>query len=123
MSASAWGSRRRRTPRRSPCTAAVSGPVSDLRDATREVGAGDLSVRVPVVSTDETGELAASFNAMVAGLAERERLREAFGAFVDPAVVERIMSEGTTDLEGEEVEVSVIFVDIRGFTTLAERSG
>jgi HAMP domain-containing protein len=36
-----------------------------------------------VVSTDEAGELAASFNAMVAGLDERGRLREAFGAFVD----------------------------------------
>jgi methyl-accepting chemotaxis protein len=40
----------------------------DLRDATRRVGAGDLGVRVAVVCTDETGELAASFNAMVAGL-------------------------------------------------------
>ena len=37
---------------------AVSGPIIDLRDATRRVGAGDLGVRVPVVSTDETGELA-----------------------------------------------------------------
>jgi HAMP domain-containing protein len=46
----------------------VSAPIADLRDATLSVGAGDLSVRVPVVSTDETGELAASFNAMVAGL-------------------------------------------------------
>ena len=35
---------------------------------------------MPVVSTDETGELAASFNPMVAGLQEREQLHEAFGA-------------------------------------------
>ena len=68
------------------------------------------------------GDLAASFNAMVAGLEERERLREAFGAFVAPQVVERVMEEGRTDLEGEEVEVSVLFLDIRGFTSLAERS-
>jgi class 3 adenylate cyclase len=100
---------------------AVSGPIADLRDATRRVGAGDLDVRVPVVSTDETGELAASFNAMVAGLGERARLRDAFGTFVDPALIERVLAEGT-DLRGEEVEVSVLFLDVRGFTAYAERA-
>ena len=98
---------------------AVSGPITDLRDATRRVGTGDLSVRVPVVSTDETGQLASSFNAMVTGLEERERLREAFGVFVDPALIERVLAEGT-DLHGEEVEVSILFLDVRGFTAFAE---
>jgi adenylate cyclase len=100
---------------------AVSAPIIDLRDATRRVGAGDLAVRVPVVCIDETGELAASFNAMVAGLGERERLREALGIFVDPALTERVLVEGT-DLRGEEVDLSVLFVDVRGFTALAENS-
>jgi len=97
----------------------VSAPIVDLRDATRSVGAGDLDVRVPVVSTDETGELAASFNAMMDGLAERERLREAFGVFVDPALTERVVAEGT-DLRGETVDASILFLDVRGFTTFAE---
>jgi adenylate cyclase len=100
---------------------AVSAPIIDLRDATRRVAAGDLTVRVPVVSTDETGELSASFNAMVAGLDERERLREAFGTFVDPALTERVLTEGT-DLRGEEVDVSVLFLDVREFTAFAERA-
>jgi adenylate cyclase len=100
---------------------AVSGPIVDLRDATRRVGAGDLSVHVPVVSTDETGELAAAFNAMVAGLGERERLREAFGAFVNPALTDRVLAEGT-DLRGEEIEASVPFLDVRGFTEFAEHA-
>ena len=100
---------------------AVSGPIIDLRDATRRVGAGDLSVRVRVVSTDETGELAASFNAMVAGLGERAQLHEAFGTFVDPAVTERVLAEGT-DLAGEELDVSVLFLDVRDFTSFAERA-
>ena len=99
----------------------VSGPLVDLRDATRRLGTGDLEVRVPVVSTDETGELAAAFNAMVIGLGERERLREAFGAFVDPALTERVLAEGT-DLKGEEVEASVLFLDVRGFSEFAEQA-
>ncbi|HEY3944952.1 MAG TPA: adenylate/guanylate cyclase domain-containing protein [Solirubrobacteraceae bacterium] len=99
---------------------AVSGPIRDLRDATRQLGSGDLNVQVPVVSTDETGELTAAFNAMVIGLREREQLREAFGAFVDPALTDRVLAEGT-DLRGEEIEASILFLDVRGFTEFAER--
>ncbi len=97
--------------------------IDALRDATLRVRRGERGTQVPLLTTDETGELAASFNSMVAGLEERERLREAFGAFVDPDVIERVLEAGTTDLEGEEVEVSVLFLDIRGFTALAERLG
>jgi adenylate cyclase len=96
-------------------------PLQDLREGTERVSAGDLRVRVPVLGTDETGRLAESFNQMVAGLEERERLREAFGAFVDPQLAERVLEEGTV-LEGEEVEVTVLFVDIREFTAFAERA-
>jgi len=103
-------------------TRSVVDQIHALRQATGVVRGGDLGTRVPVLTTDESGDLAASFNAMVSGLSERERLREAFGAFVDPQVVERVLEEGTTDLEGEEVEVSVLFLDIRGFTAIAERS-
>jgi adenylate cyclase len=39
---------------------------------------------------------------MVAGLQEREQLREAFGASVDPRLAERVLREGH-DFDGEEV--------------------
>ena len=96
-------------------------PIEDLREGTRRVADGDLSARVPVLSSDETGQLAGSFNDMVAGLAERVKLREAFGAFVDPVLAERVLVECTV-LEGEDVEVTVMFLDIREFTSFAERS-
>jgi adenylate cyclase len=99
----------------------IMGPIHDLQSGTERVAAGDFSVRVPVVGSDETGRLAGSFNQMVAGLQERARLREAFGAFVDPDLAERVLEEGT-ELEGEEVEVTVLFVDIRDFTAFAERA-
>ncbi len=96
-------------------------PLTQLRVGTDAVAAGDFAVRVPVMSGDETGRLAASFNAMVAGLGERERLREAFGAYVDPGLAERVLAEGT-ELAGQEVQVTVLFVDIRDFTAFAERA-
>src|SRR3954470_1410763 len=100
----------------------IVGPLDDLQSGTERVAAGDFSTRVPVVGSDETGRLAGTFNQMVAGLEERERLREAFGAFVDPVLAERVIEEGTV-LDGEEVEVTVLFLDIRDFTTFAERAG
>jgi adenylate cyclase len=102
-------------------TRSILGPIRDLREATRAIAHGDLSVRVPIVSADETGSLAQSFNEAVAGLEEREKLREAFGSYVDPGVAEQVLRDGEV-LEGEELEVSVLFLDIRDFTAYAEQA-
>jgi adenylate cyclase len=102
-------------------TRSVLAPVRELVDATQRVKSGDFSARVPVSSGDELGQLARSFNEMLTGLQERERLRAAFGSYVSPDVAERVMSEGEL-LEGEDVEVTILFVDIRDFTPFAERS-
>jgi class 3 adenylate cyclase len=96
-------------------------PLGHLRRGTERVAAGDLSVRVPMTGTDEAGRLAGSFNQMLRGLQERQALHEALGAFVDPQVADRVLTEGTF-LEGEEVEVTTMFLDIRSFTAFAERS-
>jgi class 3 adenylate cyclase len=99
----------------------VLSPVRELVDATARVKKGDMSARAAVSSGDEIGQLARSFNEMLTGLEERERLRAAFGSYVSPDVAERVMAEGEL-LEGEDVEVTVMFVDIRDFTAFAERS-
>jgi adenylate cyclase len=102
-------------------TRSIVGPISELRRATAQVAQGDLSVRVPVVAGDETGLLAQSFNAAVAGLQEREQLREAFGSYVDPSIAEKVLSDGAV-LEGDEVDVTVLFLDVRDFTAFAEQA-
>ncbi|HYH60591.1 MAG TPA: adenylate/guanylate cyclase domain-containing protein [Solirubrobacterales bacterium] len=99
-------------------TRSVLRPIADLQQATERVLDGDFSVSVPVTTGDETGELAASFNAMVQGLAEREKIREAFGTYLDREVAEYILSDGFTE-EGIELEVSVLFTDVRDFTGFA----
>lgn len=102
-------------------SASIVAPLDDFQAATQRVRSGDLKARVPVTSTDETGALAQSFNDMVRQLEERERLREAFGAFVDPGLAETVLKDGSI-LEGDEVEVTVLFIDIRDFTAYAERA-
>lgn len=97
----------------------IVAPIHRLQDATVRIAGGDLGIRVPVVASDETGALTRAFNHMVVGLQERERLRDAFGTFVDPELADRVAEQGT-DLRGEELEVSILFLDVRGFTTLSE---
>jgi class 3 adenylate cyclase len=95
-------------------------PIRDLAHATERVAAGDYTQRLPVVQDDDLGALAASFNRMQAGLAERQRLQAAFGTYVDPALAARLLEQGDDIFTGERREVSVMFVDIRDFTPFAE---
>ena len=97
----------------------VAEPLASLRMAQEGVRNGDFDARVAVEDGSEVGLLQAGFNHMASGLAERERLRHAFGAYVDPQLTERVLREGT-DLAGEDVEVSVLFTDVRNFTAYAE---
>jgi class 3 adenylate cyclase len=96
-------------------------PIADLRRATQAVAEGRYDVAVPVTTGDELGELAASFNQMVEGLAERERIRKAFGTYLDKSVAEYILSEGFSE-EGDEREVSVLVCDVRDFTSFARQA-
>jgi adenylate cyclase len=100
---------------------ATADPIVSVRDALAQVERGDLDVEVPVYDGTELGLLQAGFNRMVVGLREREEIREAFGTYVDPDVAEHILAEGPST-EGEEVEVTLMFVDVRDFTAFAERS-
>ncbi len=95
-------------------------PIRDLAAGTERVAAGDYSQRVPVVQDDDLGALAASFNRMQTGLAERRRLHAAFGTYVDPALAARLLEQGDDVFTGERREVTVMFIDIRDFTPFAE---
>ena len=100
---------------------AITTPIAKLRDALARVREGEYEVRVPVVSSDELGELSDAFNRMARGLAEREQLREAFGTYLDKDVAGFILS-GRFPEQGVEVDVSIMFCDVPGFTSFAERA-
>jgi len=95
-------------------------PIRDLAAGTKRVATGDYSQRLPVVQDDDLGALAASFNRMQAGLAERQRLQAAFGTYVDPVLAARLLEQGDDVFTGERREVTVMFVDVRDFTPFSE---
>jgi adenylate cyclase len=101
-------------------TQAVAGPVRQLRRAVDAVSKGDLDARVPVNDGSEIGRLQAGFNGMVAGLREREQLRDLYGRQVGTDVARAALEHGTA-LGGATCEVSALFVDVVGSTELAHR--
>jgi class 3 adenylate cyclase len=95
--------------------------VRQLLEGTRAVEAGHLDRPIDVTAEDEIGQLAAAFNRMVLQLRENLRVRETFGKYIDPRVVEGLIDRpALTAAEGQRRVMTVLFCDLQGFTSLSE---
>jgi adenylate cyclase len=70
-------------------------------------------------SPDEIGELARAFNGMAEGLAERDNMRDVLGKVASSEVVKQLL-DNAIPLQGEELDATVMFTDVRNFTALCE---
>lgn len=98
----------------------IVGPLDTLEEAMERVEKNDLDVQVSVTSNDELGYLGERFNHMTAGLRQTEMLRNLFNLYVSPEVAREALEHGAR-LGGRQVECTVLFSDIRGFTTISEQ--
>jgi len=100
----------------------LSRPVRSLAIAMRDVQGGNLNVELPVSSTDEVGRLTDSFNFFVKELRSKERLKQTFGKYIDPRILEHVLAQsGAEAAGGGRREMTVLFADLVGFTGLSER--
>ena len=96
----------------------VAQETGALTGALAAVERGELEVRVDPFSPDEFGRLAEGMNQMIQGLRDRQRVRDLFGVYLSPEI-SRAVLDGAVRMEGETREVTVLFLDIRGFTSFS----
>ena len=100
----------------------LSRPVRSLALAMRDVQEGNLNIQLPVSSTDEVGRLTDSFNFFVQELRSKERMKQTFGKYIDPRILEHVLAQpGAETATGGRRDMTVSFADLVGFTSLSER--
>jgi class 3 adenylate cyclase len=99
----------------------ITRPVRRLLEGTRAVEAGRLDGSIDITTRNEIGQLSAAFNRMVEQLRQNERIRETFGRYIDPKVVEGLIDQpALAATEGQRRVMTVLFCDLKGFTSLSE---
>ncbi len=107
----------------------INQSTKKLVAGLKEVEEGSLSREVKIYSTDEFSTIGNGFNRMIAGLRERNFIKDTFGKYVAPTVMEKILHEGLNAggtegfrLSGERRTVTILISDIRDFTRRTEES-
>jgi adenylate cyclase len=98
----------------------MSSAIKRVSSALKRVEELDYVQIDPVRTGDELEDLAIGFNRMVDGLKERDKLRTTFGKYMTATVMDHLL-RGKVALGGESLRVTVLFTDIRGFTTISEK--
>ncbi|QQO10933.1 adenylate/guanylate cyclase domain-containing protein [Breznakiella homolactica] len=98
----------------------ISSPVRVLAAAAGQIEQGNFEINLKAKTQDELGLLTDSFVNMSRGLAERERLKDTFGRFINKDIAEKAM-KGELTLGGETKHVTIFFSDIRSFTAISEK--
>ena len=102
-------------------SAGLTRPVRHLLEGARAVERGELNHTLAVTSQDEIGHLTIAFNRMVEQLRLKERIQETFGRYVDPRIVEGLISGPALAAAGERRVMTVMFCDVKGFVGVSER--
>lgn len=100
----------------------ASIPLKKILLGIEEINAEKFPIKIGVTTTDEFGKVARSLEDMSVGLVERNLVKSAFARYVSQQVADSILSNGThPQLHGERRRITVLFCDVRGFTTISEK--
>ena len=94
--------------------------LSRVNGAMRRLEQQEYVKVVAVETGDELEDLAQGFNQMVDGLRERDKLRVTMGKYMTEEVLQHVLA-GEVELGGKTLEITILFCDLRGFTTFAEK--
>jgi len=98
-----------------------SRPISNLLQATKEIGSGNYRHKIILARNDELGNLSTAFNRMGDELWKNSLMQKSFGKYIGSEVLEMIMANPESPwLKGHRGEATIIFTDIRGFSLYSE---
>lgn len=97
----------------------ITKPIRRLVSISNEIRNGKFDISIKSKSRDEIGILSESFEDMAKGLSEREKMKDAFGKFVNKEIADMIL-KNELKLGGERKTAAVFFSDIRSFTAISE---
>jgi len=98
----------------------MSRPIEMLSDAALRVARGDYQIDLPVRGNDELSDALSQFNVMAHELAHKEELRDVFGRYLNPKLINDVFESGDVQMESHRQEVSVLFADMVRFTSFSE---
>jgi len=95
-------------------------PLQDIRNAMEQTSAGRKSARALVLTDDEIGVVADSFNNMMGKINERKFIVETFGRYV-PETVAATLIRNKGEYTPQYRLATILYTDIAGFTSLCEK--
>lgn len=98
----------------------LTRPILKLVDASKQIEQGNFHIDLKPESGDEIGRLTSSFVEMGKGLSDRDKMKDAFGKFVNKDIAEMVL-RGEVKLGGDKRECVILFSDIRNFTSISEK--
>ena len=97
----------------------LTGPVNQLIDGLRDVRKGNLGTRITAKGSKEMIKISTAFNDMASELEEKENIRSKLNQAVSPAIAQKLLDEDFST-KGEIMVGTILFADIRGFTSISE---
>lgn len=99
-------------------------PINEIMATVAQIEQGQFKAKVEVYSKDEIGHLGNAVNRMGSGLEKREMIEKTFSRYVDKKIAQRILDGVESELRvaGQTVQATVLFCDMRGFTSFSEKT-
>ncbi|MEM4396966.1 MAG: adenylate/guanylate cyclase domain-containing protein [Candidatus Woesearchaeota archaeon] len=100
-------------------TNSIINPIKRLVTNMEKTANHDFSAFTYVESTDEIGQMVVSFNKMLIGLNEKEKIKDLFGQYLTKEISDKILAN-QINVDGEFFDATILFSDIRDFTKLTQ---